>query len=234
MHTPTSPLELRSFSVQAREPILGMVMDGTIELDLLFNADAVAAQLEISRTPVREALVTLGTMGIVTVKPKRGFTVDSVPPAAMAQWMRMGQYADSQALKQLDYIHLPASKTPKVSRVLDGMSMLQTQHNTVTEELARTPRHQDQLLKADGELHAALIEDAGLKEFFGLQTTIIAVKRRLYHIQHPLSREEQAAILESGIRLAQDILESPSSRLAQVALKTYYSAQLASSRLTAQ
>jgi hypothetical protein len=79
-----------------------------------------------------------------------------------------------------------------------------------------------------------LIEDAGLKEFFGLQAIIIAVKRRIYHTQHPLSIDGQAASFESSIRLAQDIAASPGPRLAQVALKTYYSAQCESSGLTSR
>lgn len=91
---------------------------------------------------------------------------------------------------------------------------------------------QDNYLKAGGELHAALIEDAGMTEFFGLHATIIAIKRRLYHVKHPLSTERQVAVLESGICLAQDIVASPDARSAQNALKTYYAAQFENSGLS--
>jgi DNA-binding GntR family transcriptional regulator len=123
MIAPTSPLELRSLSVRAREPILDMVIDGDIELDQLCSTDVVATQLKISRTPLREALMTFETMGIATVYPKRGFTVNSVPPASMAEWMCIGRYADSQALKRLNR----GSPNQNVSRVLAGMLMLQTE-----------------------------------------------------------------------------------------------------------
>lgn len=104
MNTLNSPLETRSFALQAREAILDLVIKGDIELDQTLSTDSVGKQLGgVSRTPVREALVSFGVMGIVTVKPKIGFTINSVSSTSMAEWMRIGYSADYESTQRLKY-----------------------------------------------------------------------------------------------------------------------------------
>jgi DNA-binding GntR family transcriptional regulator len=57
------------------EPIKALIMDHKIAPDARVNIDALARQLDVSATPVREALAQLEREGLVRSHPQRGFIV---------------------------------------------------------------------------------------------------------------------------------------------------------------
>jgi DNA-binding GntR family transcriptional regulator len=57
------------------EAIKGLIMDHLIEPGARVNIDAVARELEVSQTPVRESLARLEADGLVTKLPLRGYSV---------------------------------------------------------------------------------------------------------------------------------------------------------------
>ena len=57
------------------ESIKGMIMDHLIAPGERVNIDAVARELEVSQTPVRESLARLEADGLVTKLPLRGYSV---------------------------------------------------------------------------------------------------------------------------------------------------------------
>ena len=62
-----------------RQQVYGILRDALAEGALgpgeAVNLDAIARQLEVSRTPVREALLRLETEGFVTIRPRSGISV---------------------------------------------------------------------------------------------------------------------------------------------------------------
>lgn len=60
------------------ESIKAWIMDSVQEAGVRANIDALARALDVSHTPVREALARLDAEGLVTKEPSRGYTV--TPP----------------------------------------------------------------------------------------------------------------------------------------------------------
>src|SRR5882672_9735138 len=55
-----------------------MIVTGQIEPDTRLRAEALAAQLDVSRTPIRSALAVLSAEGLVSYSVNRGYTVRAV------------------------------------------------------------------------------------------------------------------------------------------------------------
>lgn len=65
-----------SLSKMAYDSIRDSILSGGWEIGELYNEKAIAADLGISRTPVREALLELATQGLVIFLPRRGIMVN--------------------------------------------------------------------------------------------------------------------------------------------------------------
>ena len=78
-----APAVTKSDSDQAYERLLAMIVDLTFAPGAFLNEQALAAQLELGRTPVREALARLSRDRFVSILPRRGviiapLTIDDV------------------------------------------------------------------------------------------------------------------------------------------------------------
>lgn len=62
-----------TLTTETYEVVKAMVMDHRIEPDTKVNIDALARDLEVSQTPVREALAALESEGLVVKQPLRGY-----------------------------------------------------------------------------------------------------------------------------------------------------------------
>ena len=70
----------QSYREQAREIIRGMIVSGTMAPDDLYSAPKIAADLNVSVTPVREALLDLVQEGLLRPIRNRGFQVVILTP----------------------------------------------------------------------------------------------------------------------------------------------------------
>lgn len=75
------PMMRRSSGEQVAAHIRRMVFDGELLAGERVRQDEIAAELGISRIPVREAIVALDREGWVTVEPHRGAFVNGLDPA---------------------------------------------------------------------------------------------------------------------------------------------------------
>ena len=75
--TPDWPTTARAANSSdlAAEMIRGAILDGTLSAGSRLKEDELAEQLEVSRTPVREALRKLAADDLVVLEPKRGARV---------------------------------------------------------------------------------------------------------------------------------------------------------------
>jgi DNA-binding GntR family transcriptional regulator len=74
-----------SLADQAKEAIRTAILEGTIKPDERITIEQIAADLGISRTPVREALKALEVDGIVRLLPHRGAVVERFARAELGQ-----------------------------------------------------------------------------------------------------------------------------------------------------
>jgi DNA-binding FadR family transcriptional regulator len=63
---------------QARQVIRGLVITGQMQPDQLYSVPRLAAELGVSATPVREALLDLEREGLLEAERNRGFRVVSL------------------------------------------------------------------------------------------------------------------------------------------------------------
>lgn len=69
------PLEIRNLSDRLVDVLRDYILSGAIEPDLPIRQDALAADLRVSKIPLREALARLEQDGLVVSQPNRGFFV---------------------------------------------------------------------------------------------------------------------------------------------------------------
>ena len=65
----------KSLSKIAYSTLLKSILDGQLKPGHLYNEIAIAKELNISRTPVREALLELSTKGLVSYLPRKGVQI---------------------------------------------------------------------------------------------------------------------------------------------------------------
>jgi DNA-binding GntR family transcriptional regulator len=73
--------EARSLADQATEQIRGHIVKGDYQLGEALSETTLAAELGVSKTPIREALLRLKTEGLVDIQPQRGTFVFSMGTA---------------------------------------------------------------------------------------------------------------------------------------------------------
>ena len=70
-----APLVIKSDSDQAYDRLLALIVDLSFAPGAFLNEQALAAQLELGRTPVREALARLSRDRFVSILPRRGIVI---------------------------------------------------------------------------------------------------------------------------------------------------------------
>jgi DNA-binding GntR family transcriptional regulator len=73
-------LEIRTLSDRLVEVLRDFILSGAIEAELPIRQDALAAELRVSKIPLREALARLEQDGLVVSHPNRGFFVRPMSP----------------------------------------------------------------------------------------------------------------------------------------------------------
>lgn len=87
MTTPSTPKQLEpigrvanSLADEAYQRIADAMLDGTFPPGARLVMDNLAAQLDISRTPVRDALLRLEREGLIAPSGRRGYVVSAISP----------------------------------------------------------------------------------------------------------------------------------------------------------
>ena len=72
-------------STQLREDIEEMIAVGTLTPGQHLDETELAARFDVSRTPIREALIQLASMGVVVIRPRRGAIVAELGPQQLVE-----------------------------------------------------------------------------------------------------------------------------------------------------
>src|SRR6185295_4020537 len=72
-----------------REAIEDKIATGTFPPGMHLDETQLAQMFGVSRTPLREALIQLSSMGIVLVRPRRGAVVADVPPQRLLEMFEL-------------------------------------------------------------------------------------------------------------------------------------------------
>lgn len=110
----TSTLERRGLRDRVYDLVLDMLMSSSIEPGTRLSIDAIARDLDVSPTPVREALVQLERTGLVTREAHKGYRV--APPIADGQ---LEALFDARVVLESGATALAAREPQKLVTVLE-------------------------------------------------------------------------------------------------------------------
>lgn len=182
-----SKLHSDSLADKAREMIRAAIFDGHIQPDERLTIEHIAAQLGISRTPVREALKALETDGIVKLLPNRGAIVQSFTRDDLADRFRVraaleglaGELACRNDGKRLGAL-LAANQKQLADCIRDA----------VPNDLQAA----SVMVKLNGEFHDAILSSSGSEVTARLLEALrMPMAYRIYHWRSP---ERQAVQLK--------------------------------------
>lgn len=88
-----------NLSQEIAHRIRDRIADGQLAGGERINESALSGQLEVSRTPLREALSRLASDGFVTTRPRRGFFVQTLEPEAIRELYQVRGILDPAALE---------------------------------------------------------------------------------------------------------------------------------------
>ena len=185
MHTAIAdtPASLRERVVQL---LRADILSGRSGPGTMHSVPTLAAELEISTTPVREALLDLAGNGLVTPIRNRGFRVDAMTGAQLDHLFELRELLERHALVSL------------AKRGLGETAALRALADTVAAAVEAEDGHG--YLEADRAFHQALVERAGNPL---LTKTVMDLRdrMRLYGFDTPAGRRRQLASVGEHYRL---------------------------------
>ena len=90
-----------TLSKQVESRIREAIVSGKMQPGVLFTETTIAAQMRVSRTPVREAVLNLEEKGLVTIFPKRGFQIRAFSREVIHEVYDLRWALESHALRTL-------------------------------------------------------------------------------------------------------------------------------------
>jgi DNA-binding GntR family transcriptional regulator len=185
----------KSLTEQAVEQIRSRIVRGEFELGAPLSENTLAAELGVSKTPVREALLRLKMEGLVSILPQRGTVVFDMTADEIREMGELRETLETAALR------LSARRNPgPLLRTLDGivgaMGVALANDDSVTYR------------NLDAEFHQAFFEHCGNSYFLGTYESfafrVKALRTRL-SIDPALNRlsyrdhQAIASLIEAGV-----------------------------------
>jgi DNA-binding GntR family transcriptional regulator len=138
----------RSLTELAVERIRASIVEGRLDLGEQISEAALAAQLGISKTPVREALLALKLDGLVEIHPQRGTFVFRIAEEQVAEICRFREILESAALGEA----MGRDRARLAARLDDNLR-----------EMARAHRSRDvrRLPQLDADFHGTILALCG-------------------------------------------------------------------------
>jgi DNA-binding GntR family transcriptional regulator len=150
--------------------ILQRIQLGTVPAGSKLRDAAIAAELGVSRTPVREALLRLSREGLLSSEAGRGFRLAPLDPAELREIGSILASLEPLALEQS-----PDPSPQRLERLAD-----------IVRRLEQTRGDAAGCISLDEEFHRILLEDCPNRRLLGLVGTLRRSLRRYLH--HYLER----------------------------------------------
>ena len=146
-----------------REYALRMLKDNIIHLDLIpgsmLSENELSAEMNLSRTPVREALIELSKVKIVEIYPQKGSAVSLIDYDIREEARFMRNVLECAVVEL-------ACKSPSKE------DLLKLQENVRLQEFYMENRSSERLLELDNELHQMLFHMTGKDQVYQLMDSI--------------------------------------------------------------
>ncbi|NHI01775.1 GntR family transcriptional regulator [Oceanimonas sp. MB9] len=147
-HLGSNSLRRRSLHEEVADCVRTMIIEGELKEGERINEPALCKQLDISRTPLREALKVLNSEGIVTIEPNRGARVAVITPEEIREHFEIICSLERRAAE------LTASRATQAE--LEQLTRLQQQL-----EGYHQAQDKQQYFEINQHIHRLIIELAG-------------------------------------------------------------------------
>ena len=151
-----------------------------------------AAQLGMSRTPVREALIRLEKEGLVEITPRRGMRVVPIAPDDMAEIYEVLTCLEARAAERLAETQPSEERLAPLIQAVDDM-----------DAALEAPTDLEAWAAADERFHRLLLELSGNRRLTGMALTVFDLAHRARMVtqrMRPLPRkssEDHRAVLDA-------------------------------------
>lgn len=143
----------------------------------------IAAEMDLSRTPVREALSRLASEGFVTAVPNRGFLVRTLD---------LGELVDVHELRAV----VEAAAFARMCACADDEQLSELSHLWQSVQPAYAANEADHILEADERFHMLIAEASGNGEFVAMLRMINARIRFIRRILIERGRDGGALVAD--------------------------------------
>ncbi|TDT33378.1 GntR family transcriptional regulator [Naumannella halotolerans] len=183
--TSIRPLEPRqSLRETVTERLRAAIISGEMSEGEMYSAPGLAAQLGVSATPVREAMVDLSAEGMVESVKNRGYRVTVVSDAELDELAQLRAMIEAPAVRQ---VAEAGPLAEPVQRELAGHA----------DDIVTAARAGDLTgyLGADRAFHALLLEQFGNRQLVHLATALRS-RTRMYGLRNLADEQLVASALE--------------------------------------
>ncbi|MCA9878385.1 MAG: GntR family transcriptional regulator [Thermomicrobiales bacterium] len=118
--TEQSPLNFSTLAEQVYQRLRGDILGNVYPPDAALPEKTIAAQLNVSRMPVREALHRLAADGLVTLRPRHGAVVSSLSPQQFLDAYRVREALEELAIT-LALPHLTEADMAELAQLQEAM-----------------------------------------------------------------------------------------------------------------
>jgi len=184
------PTDRMNISGDLRHVIRQRIADGRITPGQHVNEVHLASELDVSRTPLREALSQLTAEGFLECKPRRGFFTTELTVGEVEQLYPLRAYLDPQALQMAG---IPAAK-----RILELRK--------INERIASAQGRPARAIDLDDQWHRHLLADCPNEILLGFIDQLIWRSRRYEYayLMHTSNLEVATAEHESIINALEE------------------------------
>jgi len=160
----------KSLTEQAADEIRARIVFGDVELGSSLSENMLAAELGVSKTPVREALLQLKSEGLVSIQPQRGSFVFDM---SASEVVHLGDLRETLELAAL-----------RLAAGHDRAGLVEALREIVTKMRKALDRNDAvDYRKLDAEFHRAFFDHSGnvylLASYLGIAFRIQALRSRL-------------------------------------------------------
>lgn len=193
--SPSSGIDRRGLRDRVYDMILRKLMEGEIPAGARLSIDSMAKDLNVSPTPVREALVELERTGLVTREALKGYRV--APPLNAEQ---LDELFEARLVLEVAATRLAGSE---IDAMLPELRERQRRHSEEGEKVlalgddhARVPLQLTQdYFQSDNDFHRAVFRHSGNRYLIDMYDSLGALTHRMRQavVRGPLDVTEAAA-----------------------------------------
>ena len=184
------PFDNVTLSQRVRDHLRAEILSNRLAPGTHLQEEVIAAQLGISRAPVREALRLLAAEDLITIAPRRGAVVKALSPQEFL--------AAYQVREALEMLAMRLAVARFIEEDLDALRALQRQMTAATEQ-----GDVDAFFQANAAFHTLVVDRSGnerLRDMYRqLMNTLRRYRMRSYSLRGGLDRSlaEHTAILQA-------------------------------------